>query len=290
MTRGAIEGGDVGATQAIELEDRLRHIGAVPDGRIPLGEAALTLAAYGAEPAELAPYRDHLDTLAEDVTAAAGGAETGDLDRRIGHLNEVMVAHYGYRGDSRTYDDVRNAELPHVIDRRRGLPVSLGILYIHAARAQGWTIVGLDFPGHFLVRLELGAERAILDPFHGGRVVAPDELRRLLKAAAGPDAELRPGHFDAAGNREILLRLQNNLRLRLFRDGDVRRAIAVTESMLMIAPEKTALWREAGLLYAELGEVGPAISALERFLDSGVGDNARHHAAVLLQRLRGRAN
>ena len=120
-----------------------------------------------------------------------------------------------------------------------------------------------------------------------GEFFGIDELRRLLKVAEGMDAELLPEHYEPVTNRDILLRLQNNLRMRLFRMGEVRRAASVTESMLRLAPLETALWREAGVLYAELGEVGSAISALERFLDSSGSDTARHQAAALLQKLRG---
>src|SRR3546814_19245031 len=82
-----------------------------------------------------------------------------------------------------------------VIDRRKGLPVALGILYMHAARAQGWPAVGLNFPGHFLLRLERHGERAILDPFNEGRVHGATELLDLLKAMQGQDAELGPEHY-----------------------------------------------------------------------------------------------
>src|SRR3546814_18868046 len=81
-----------------------------------------------------------------------------------------------------------NADMMRVIDRRRGLPVALGILYLHGARAQGWPICGLNFPGHFLLRLDLGAERTIIDPFHGGETRDAAALRALLKTMAGEAA------------------------------------------------------------------------------------------------------
>lgn len=88
----------------------------------------------------------------------------------------------GYAGDVLTYDDLQNANLIRVIDRRKGLPVALGILWIHAARARGWRADGLAFPGHFLVRLE---HRVIVDPFNEGRLCDAAFLRRLLRATAG---------------------------------------------------------------------------------------------------------
>ncbi len=177
-----------------------------------------------------------------------------------------------------------------VIDRRKGLPVALGILYIHAARGQGWQMSGLNFPGHFLVRLEVGAERAILDPFHAGMVRSASDLRGLLKAMAGSEAELDADHYEPVGNRDILIRLQNNLKLRLMRTGRLDRAIQVVETMLLFAPGRPEMWRDLGLMHAHVGNVGAAIDSLETFLERGSGDLERHRAAALLQELRMRLN
>ena len=62
----------------------------------------------------------------------------------------------------------------HVLERRRGLPVALGILWLHAGRAYGADISGLAFPSHFLVRLAARGQRSILDVFGGGRVLAAE--------------------------------------------------------------------------------------------------------------------
>jgi regulator of sirC expression with transglutaminase-like and TPR domain len=275
---------DIAESQALrlrEIESALDAVGSCADEDIDLAEAALLLAAFDDPDLKLDPYRRHLAALVRDVAAEEAG-ESGAA--RAAALNAVFVERWGYTGDSANYDDIANASMARVIDRRKGLPVALGILYIHAARALRWDISGLNFPGHFLVRLE--GERIILDPFNGGQRLNAEELRRLLKVAEGNDAELLPEHYEAVSNRDILLRLQNNLRMRLFRAGDVRRAAEITRSMLRVAPEETALWREAGVLYAELGDIGPAISALEQFLGASRSDSERHQAAALLQSLR----
>lgn len=278
-------------TSASESESRrgievaLDALGRQTDGDIDLAESALLLAAYDDPTLHLDPYRRHLSALIRDVGA---DGEIYGAAERVERLRGVIAARWGYRGDAEHYDDIANASLARVIDRRKGLPVALGVLYIHAAQGQGWPAAGLNFPGHFLVRIDGVGERLIIDPFNEGRVLTIGELRQLLKVAEGDGAELEAGHYEAVGNRDILLRLQNNLRMRLFRTGEVKRAAAITESMLRIAPNETALWREAGVLYAEVGEIAPAISALERFLDTERSDVARHQAAALLQKLRAR--
>jgi regulator of sirC expression with transglutaminase-like and TPR domain len=135
-----------------------------------------------------------------------------DIEARVGALIQVIADDLGYRGDELTYDDLQNANLMRVIDRRKGLPVALGILYIHAARAQGWQAHGLNFPAHFLIAVEIAGQRAILDPFRGQRIGGAGALRGLLKSMLGEDAELSPAHSATLPNRAVLLRLQNNIK------------------------------------------------------------------------------
>ena len=280
------------ASNRHDLETRLRSIGGQDDAGIDVAEAALLLAALERPQVSLERYRHHLSLLSRDIAELAQrqGAASA-LAARIAVLNAVLVERYGYRGDSETYEDMVNANLMRVIDRRRGLPVALGILYLHGARAQGWQICGLNFPGHFLLRLDLGAERAIIDPFHGGEPRDAAALRALLKAMAGADAELRPEHTQPVGCRDVLLRLQNNIKLRLVQEERSADALAVLESMLMIAPERAGLWREAGILHSHLDNMRAAILAFEHYLElAAPGEPGRQDIAELLRQLRHQLN
>jgi regulator of sirC expression with transglutaminase-like and TPR domain len=272
-----------------ERKRLLREIGAAAgDGPLPLAEAALALAARDGPAADHPFYRRHLAALAHDIGRAAAAART--IGERIAALNDVVFGTYGYRGDTATYDDLQNANLMRVIDRRRGLPVALGILYIHGGRAQGWQMSGLAFPGHFLVRLDQEGERAIVDPFNLGRLRGPSDLREMLKATAGSAAEFAPAHYAPVGDRQVLLRLQNNIKQRLVQGQQLDKALAVVEDMLLFAPDHAELWREAGLLHAHLENYRSAITALEEFLRRSDGGAARRHAAALVLQLKGRLN
>jgi regulator of sirC expression with transglutaminase-like and TPR domain len=200
----------------------LRELAAIASPVLPIGEAALALASFERPRVGLARYRQHLTSIGRDVGRYAGAA--ADLPDRAHALNEIILLKYGYSGDELTYDDLQNANLMRVVDRRKGLPVALGILYLQAARAQGWDSVGLGFPGHFLIRLAEGPERLILDPFHGGRVCDAADLRDLLKATAGQEIELSPEHYAPVSDRDVLLRLQNNLKSRLLQAARYDRA------------------------------------------------------------------
>jgi regulator of sirC expression with transglutaminase-like and TPR domain len=266
----------------------LRDLGSSGERVLPIGEAALALASFERPRVGPSRYREHLRILARDVGRHVGAA--GDVAARARALNEIIILKYGYTGDELTYDDLQNANLMRVVDRRKGLPVALGILYMHAGRAQGWDTVGLGFPGHFLIRLSDGPERLILDPFHGGAVCGAAELRGLLKATAGPESELLPEHYAPVSDRDVLLRLQNNLKARFLQAQRYEQAVTIVETMLMLAPDLAELWREAGILHARLGSMRSATAALEQFVLRAPDGIARHQAAAMLQQLRSKLN
>ncbi|WP_245986430.1 SirB1 family protein [Azospirillum thermophilum] len=268
----------------------LRRVGQQPDDQIDLAEAALALGALDRPEADLDEYRRHVATLAADLAARVPPQGEDGLEARAALLREVIIERHGYSGDHETYDDLQNANLLRVIDRRRGLPVALGILFLHAARAQGWRMVGLNFPGHFLVRLDAGPQRAILDPFNEGQMRSPAELRDLLKATAGVEAELSPDHYQPVSNRDVLLRLQNNIKLRHLSAHDVAKALEVLEAMRLFAPDEPALWRETGLLEAHSGNLASAIDSLETFMDLTDDERHRYQTASLIQQLKQRLN
>lgn len=283
--------GSASDTEAAEA--LLRTIGAGPGRPFDIAEAALALSALARPGIDLAPYRRHLAALAADLAAAdppSSGMSEEALHRQAAALNAVLVDRHGYRGDRVTYDDLDNADLTRVIDRRHGLPVALGVLWLHTARSQGWTIAGLAFPGHFLLRLGAGPCCTILDPFDGGRIHDAASLRRMLKSTIGPDAELQPAHYAVVDDRDVLLRLENNVKLRLIREGRLREAAEVLERMLLFAPDRTPLWRETGLVHARLGNLRRATAALQTFLESTSRPEERRQVEQILKDLSGRMN
>lgn len=276
-------------TPVEQAKDILRTVGEARDEDIDLGEAALALAALDRPGVGIAKYRDHLSELALDVGGRMGAARPS-LEDRCAALNQVILHAHGYAGDTQTYDDIHNANMMYVIDRRLGFPVALGILYIQAARAQGWDVCGLNFPGHFLIRMENNGARAIVDPFNQGRLRDAAELRHLLKVSSGMEAELDPSCYEPVRNRDILVRLQNNLKSRHLKAGNHEDAGRIVDSMLMIAPDMAPLWREAGVIHARQGRLGAAVDALERYAAAAGTESARYEAAALIDRLRRRLN
>jgi regulator of sirC expression with transglutaminase-like and TPR domain len=250
----------------IEPRLALEAIGRVPDIEIDLAGAALQLARIDAPDEDWRVARAHLSEIAREAVAVASEVAAGDIRMRAAALAHVLADRHGYRGDRETYDDPANANLIHVIARRRGLPVSLGILWMHCATAAGWPVHGVDFPSHFLVALEGRGGPLPIDVFAGGTPLDARGLRTLIKSIEGPRAEIRPGLLQPMPARSVLLRLQNNIVRRRYDAGDLPGALTAIEDMLRFAGDQASLWREAAIIHQRLDRVGAAISCFERFL------------------------
>ena len=275
----------------LDIRARLTEIGGAEDGAIDLFESALVLAAADRPGARLEPYRRHMEGIISEVRTYVSGTEPFvPLGLRIEGLVQVIIKRYGYGGTQEVFDDLDAVNMMRVIDSRSGMPIVIGILFMQTARTLGWDICGLDFPGRFLVRLEASGERRILDPFAGGTVVEPRDMRDMFKAIAGNHVELRPEHYRDMGNRDILLRLQGNIKIRLLREERFDDALETLEVMLLFAPDKLELWRETGLLHARLDHINDAIRALEEYLRRCGTDETRYNTSMLLQELRARLN
>jgi regulator of sirC expression with transglutaminase-like and TPR domain len=270
--------------------DALDAIGLLPDVEIDIAAAALQLARVDAPDADWNAARLHLSELARDAVALAARLPDADPASRAGALAGLIAGRHGYAGDAETYDDLANANLIRVIERRKGLPVTLGILWLHCARAAGWGAHGVDFPGHFLIALEAKGGQLVIDVFAGGKPMEARELRMLLKSIEGPDAELRPGLLPPMSTRGVLLRLQQNIKVRRLRTGQLPEALASVEDLLRISPDHSGLWREAALMHQRLGQVGAALHCFERFLALVPHGEAAVRARAVMDELRTRLN
>ncbi|MGA9866111.1 MAG: tetratricopeptide repeat protein [Acetobacteraceae bacterium] len=269
----------------------LDAIGQLPDPEIDIADAALQLARVDAPDADWQAARAELTDIArEAVDLSRTLGRNTDLAVRAEALAGLMVGRHGYRGDARTYDDPANANLLMVIERKKGLPVALGVLWLHAARAAGWAAHGVDFPAHFLFALEGRGSQVVLDVFDGGTPLEARDLRALLKRIEGEQAELRPGVLRPVDVRAVLLRLQNNIKSRRLGAGDLAGAVTCAEDMLRIAPDHAGLWREAGLIHQRLGHVQAALRCLARFLDLAPQGDAAARARAAMEELRTRLN
>jgi regulator of sirC expression with transglutaminase-like and TPR domain len=268
----------------------LDAIGLLPDVEIDVADAALHFARIDEPQADWQAAREELSAIARDAVAMACLIGDANLPARAETLAGLLVGRYEFHGDRENFDDPANANLIRVIQRRAGLPVALGIIWLHAARAAGWGAHGVDFPMHFLFALEGKGTQIVLDVFGDGVMLDARDLRALIKRIEGEGAELRPGLLRPMNTRAVLLRLQNNIKARRLDAGDLRGALICTEDMLRIAPDHAALWREAGLMHQRLDHVAAALRCFERFLAIEPRGEAAARARTLMEELRTRLN
>jgi regulator of sirC expression with transglutaminase-like and TPR domain len=267
----------------------LEAIGQLYDDEIDLADAALQLARADEPQADWQAARDHLSLIAREAVALATDILVGDTPGQAAALAGLLAGRHGYRGDADTYDALENANIIRVIERRKGLPVALGILWLHAARAAGWPAHGLDFPGHFLIALE-GEPRLVLDVFSGGQPLDAPALRAMIKRVEGAQAVLTADRLQPISSRAVLLRLQNNIMTRRLKAGEMAAALACCEDMLRIAPEAATLWRECALIHQRLDHVSAALDCLQRFLAIVPTGHDAERARRAMEELRTRLN
>jgi regulator of sirC expression with transglutaminase-like and TPR domain len=272
------------------LISALKEIGTRRDETINLAQTALYLAALEHPGLSLDRYETHLRRMAEEVRerhqALLNAGAEDNAETRLAALKHIVADKYDYDGDNETYDDLQNASLIRVIDRRKGMPIALGILYIQIGRSLGWPVYGLNVPGHFVCRMDYDSTRLIFDPFNKCSVLSAPDLRKFVKQSLGPHAELSSTYYEPAGNRTILLRLQNNIKLRRIESEDYEGALHVVEAMRAIDPQEYRLLLDAGVLYARTNRLQNAIESLEDYISKAPGDRDRHEAAMLLRQIR----
>ena len=240
------------------------NLGLLDDEEIELDHAALALSELDHPGVDLEPYYALLDDIADRLALVGEAADTPHSQGEA--LAQVFYRDFGFTGDADSYDAPLNADLIRVLDRRQGLPVSLSLLYVAAARRMGWTAFALNTPGHVLVRLGEGPF-AVFDPFNEGRFISQDRLTALLYGAVGPDLFLDPAHVAPLDNRGVLVRLLRNQATRAEQAGDPVRALAVHERMTQVAPTDPDGWWEFARLQLQFGDVEAGRHSLSAMLE-----------------------
>lgn len=243
----------------------IAHLGLLDDEAITLDAAALELAALDHPGVGLQPYADLLGDIAEQLQERGTGAATAM--ERADALSEILAGEFRFHGDRASYDDPANADLIEVIDRRLGLPVSLSILYVAAARRLGWEADALNTPGHVLVRVGPEPNPVLIDPFAGGSLVEPAQLAGLLSYALGQSAAPTSEHLQPMSNRSVLVRLLMNQATRAEAAGQNARALSLYQRMTTIAPAHGHAWWERARLELVQGQVAEARASLSAMLE-----------------------
>lgn len=261
--------------------EQIATLGLVEDADLELDTAALEIAALDHPEAELPSYLDVLERITELLAIRAASARTPR--EQAARLAEVMADEFGFEGDRASYDDPANADLIRVIDRRRGLPVALAILYVAAARRLGWVAHVLNTPGHVLAAI--GQPALVIDPFNRGGVVAGVQLAALLQTTEARLDGVAPDYLSPMANRAVLVRLLMNQASRAERAGELPRALAVLQRITTVAPGHGGGWWDRARLERALGDARSARESLAAMLEITRDPGVRGHVTTALAAL-----
>jgi regulator of sirC expression with transglutaminase-like and TPR domain len=183
----------------------------------------------------------------------------------MGALTRVVFQAFGFGGDRSDYYDPANSHLHRVLERRKGIPISLALVLLGVARRVGVPLHGINFPCHFLVGHRDRADYFI-DPFNEGTILGIPQCEALLKRVAGGRVSFHADLLKPVSNRRILLRMLGNLKGIYLRSQDLPQAVAVTERILLMEPTNWGEVRDRGLLYLKMGAYQRAVEDLDTYL------------------------
>jgi regulator of sirC expression with transglutaminase-like and TPR domain len=259
----------------------------LPDHALDLARAALLVAAESDPRVDVDAQVHTLEAWAAELR---GRIEPGWNNlQKLARLRRYVFEDLGFRGEHKDYYSPSNSLLHEVMQRRRGIPLTLSILFLELGWRIGMPLEGVGFPGHFLVRLSGEPGDLLLDPFSEGRSLSRDEVRALLEKATGGRMEFDEALLASITKRDMIARLLLNLKgayLRAQRDED---ALAVVDRLLVMHPGDPNEVRDRGLLLYRLRRFGAAFDALRQYRASAPqapdAEQVDAHLATLRQLL-----
>jgi len=212
---------------------------------------------------DITHYLAGLDALADEAEdRLLPGLKGGDLAHALLH---VLGEQMGFQGNLGNYYDPGNSFLHLVMENRRGLPITLSLLYMAVARRMGIHLDGIGFPAHFMLRYADETGSWLIDPFHRS-VVQEDDASSYLTGVFRQPVRLHSAVAEyAVSTRMLLLRLLNNLRNVYLSNNIFHSALAVLDYMVLVEPNEPDLWRDRGLLHIQSGAMLAGESDLRRY-------------------------
>ncbi|AOI59050.1 transglutaminase [Burkholderia diffusa] len=237
------------------------------DDSLPVTETALSLAQDAYPDLDLQGTLAEIDMLAARLRRRL--ADDADLKDRVAALNEFFFRELGFACNHNDYYDPDNSHLNAVLKRRRGIPISLSVLYLELAEQIGVPARGVSFPGHFLLRVTLPDGDLIIDPTNGHSLSEAEMVEMLepyvARAAGAVDSALR-ALLQPATSREIIARMLRNLKTIYLQTERWQRLLAVQQRLVILLPEQLDEVRDRGFAYARLDYLRPALEDLEQYL------------------------
>jgi regulator of sirC expression with transglutaminase-like and TPR domain len=232
-------------------------------------EGALLVAALVDASENLGAARAKAAELAARVRSRATDGEPP-----LEALRHVLFTEEGFCGDQETYDEPMNSSVASVLERRRGMPITLSIVTVEVGRRAGIRLAGIGLPGHFVVGGEDLPEETYIDPFDGGVLRDRESVARRVSAVFGAPLALPDEIFAPDTERSVLGRVLSNLRRSWERREQYADALETLRWAEVLDPEEITYSRERGLLFLKSGRTEEALVALEAYVAGATGEDA----------------
>jgi regulator of sirC expression with transglutaminase-like and TPR domain len=238
------------------------------DDSIPLFEAALAIGQHTEPDLDLETVQEEVDMLAAKLLQR--------LPDDVSHVQKLrMLNHYfynelGFSGNINDYYLPDNSYLHRVLEMRRGIPISLAVLYMELAQQIGLNVKGISFPGHFLMKLSVQSGEIVLDPFNGtslSREELEERIEPYILQQEFPDDFQLSAYLQTASPRDILVRMLRNLKGLFMQQERWQRLLEVQERLLILLPKDIAERRDRGLAYANLECPQAALQDIEAYIE-----------------------
>ena len=259
------------------------------DDGLPLLEAAASLAQDDHPELDVQQVLADVDALA--VRLRRRVAPGASVVERLRALGQFFFGELGFSGNANDYYDRGNSHVHQVLHTRRGIPISLAVLWLELAGGLDLPADGVSFPGHFLVQAHLPDGRVVIDPFTGQSLGSAD-LRERLAEWMSPPGEPQGAQdlplslfLEAATPRQMLARMLGNLQHIHRSQRDWVRLVAVQDRLIVLLPQAWDAYRERGLALAELGQHQRARADLALYLRQAEHAGDREQMAQRLRAL-----
>ncbi|MCB1973036.1 MAG: SirB1 family protein [Nitrospirota bacterium] len=256
------------------------------DKGFPLLEAAASIAQDEYPGCDVQQVLDEVDGLLARLQRRLP-ADAAALER-LRALNQFFFVDLDFGGNVNDYYAPDNSYLHQVLRTRRGIPISLGVLWMELAQGIGLHVRGVAFPGHFMVKALLPGGQVLIDPFTGQSLSREELSERLVpfQSDSGAGSAENPPlglYLQAAQPREIVARMLRNLKEVYRAQHEAPRQIAVLDRLVVLLPDACDERRDRGLAHAECGHTAQALDDLEHYLAHARG---RADIAAIAERVR----
>jgi len=271
--------------ETIKARQSFLEIATLDEEAFPLDRAALVLALEEYPNLDVQAYLRRLDTLAARAQVLVGEDRTAI--NVIESINEVLFVQEGLRGNDEDYYDPRNCYVNEVLDRKLGIPISLSVIYMEVAKRIDFSMKGIGFPGHFLMKHIANDRDIVVDAFNVGRIMTSNDCQELLDKTYNGTVSMNPSLLQPMEKRTILTRMLYNLKGIYTQKEQFQKALSAIDGILLLNPGTPSEVRDRGLLYMQTSLFAKALADLEAYLTHAAAPEDSSYIKNHIKMLRG---